>query len=679
MAGYVRRMREVRSRVGDRYLSFVAVTANGLPNWRVVTWFPLLALAGVVLLIVLHWSGSSSGQYWYTLGTGDDPRTIFGSPKAIRSDEWLVQQSWVVSQSNTGWGATNPTFPGGSDMTLLNELPSWHWSSLFRPHLWGYLLFGLDAGVAWHWWVPALALVTGCYLFLVTMLPRRPLTAAFIAVATYFTPLLQWFYTPSSVWPVAWALLALAGTIWIIKDPRLWVRVTWSAVLGYLAVTMAMGLYVPFIIPGLYVVVAFGIGMALRVRPWGELGWRGFLKRLLPLGIAAAATVIVTLLWVWSRWSTFVAIQSTVYPGHRSGRTGALLGQDPYLVGIAGAPWEEALRYRGTSILGGNSSEASSVILLCVFVLPGLIWFVVRSLRRGKRPDWLIISVLAVMAFFAAYLFIPGWDSIAQALQIGRLAPQRLRIGFIVLLPVVAALVIDRVDKDTNRRNWIPALLSTGATALIMFGMYRTILAHDPDLIGLAITALVTVPLLVLAVFLLFSRRFATLAAAAIMVSSVLMTAGVNPIYRGIFDLSETEIGQEVMAVDTANDGEWVGIGRYENMALIVQTGVGGYSGVQNYPSDEMWKEIDPDGEYEFFWNRLAHVQWKFGVGDPVVEGPSADVAVVTFDACSDFSQENVDYVLTSETPPSLDCLTEIEETKQGVLTFRIFEVVPPA
>ncbi len=679
MAVQVRRMHELRESVETRYLRWVAVAANGLPNWRVVTWFPALALVGVATLIILHWSGTSSGQYWYTLGTGDDPRLVLGSPKAIRSDEWLVQQSWVVSQSNTGWQDVNPTFPGGSDMTLLNELPSWHWSSLFRPHVWGYLLFGLNAGVAWHWWVPALALVSGCYLFLVTMLPRRPLTAAFLAVATYFTPLLQWFYTPSSVWPVAWALLAMAGTIWLIKDPRLWVRVTWSAVLGYLAVTMAMGLYVPFILPGLYVAVAFGLGLALRLRPWHELGWRKFMARLIPLGVAAVGALTVTLLWVWARWATVVAIQSTVYPGHRTGRTGLLLGQDPYLAKIAGAPWNEALRYRGTSILGGNSSEASSVILLCVFLLPGLLWFVMRTLRRGTRPDWLVISVVAVMALWAAYLFIPGWDSLAQAIQLGRVAPGRIRIGFVTLLPVAVALVVDHVDRFKERRHWIPGLVSAGWTAFIMYAVYSAIQAHDPGLVNQATTSLVTVPLLVLAAFLFFSRRFVAVAAASVMIASGLLTAGVNPIYQGIFDLSETEIGKEIMAVDAARDGEWVGIGRYEDMALLMQTGVGSYSGVQNYPSEEMWSEIDPESTYEELWNRLAHVQWAFGKGEPTVTGPHPDVVVVTLDPCSSFAQRDVDYVLADTPPKSLECLTELKAVKQGIFTFHIYEVVPPA
>jgi hypothetical protein len=74
----------------------------------------------------------------------------------------------------------------------------------------------------------------------------------------------------------------------------------------------------------------------------------------------------------------------------------------------------------------------------------------------------------------------------------------------------------------------------------------------------------------------------------------------------------------------------------------------------------------------------LAHVQWKFGEGDAKVTNPSPDVVVVSFDACSDFAQENVRYVLTTDDPPTTECLEPLSTTEQGSLTFTIFEVVPP-
>lgn len=673
---------EVRVSLWDRvtlgYVRLVTPAATGLPNWRVVLWFPILAALGVTVLIALQLSGSSSGVHWSLLGTGDDPRLLFGTPRPIRSDEWLVQQSWVVSQSNTGYSDTNPTFPGGSDMVVLNELPNWHWSSLFRPHLWGYLLFGLDVGVAWHWWVPALALVSGCYLFVVSMLPRRPLTAAFFAVGIYFTPLLQWFYTPSSVLPVAWALIAMAGVVWVVSDPRLWVRVTWAAVVGFLAVTMAMGLYVPFMLPGLYVFVAFAVGYVLRERPWtaGSLG--SFVRRVSPLLIAGLGAVVVTVVWVISRWDTVQAIQSTVYPGARTVHTGRLIAQDPFLAGFAGAPWGQALKSQGSSILGGNASEASTVILLAIFLFPAVLWFALRSLRKTARTDWLLVSCCVLMLVIAAYLLIPGWDGLAHLLQLDRVAPERFRIGFVVMLPLFAVLVIDQIDRTRSRSTAALGIGSAALTTAIMVALAAVIAINDPHVLALAPTWKVTVPLIIAAVLMLFFRRTVVVAAAFLALSALIVSVNVNPVYRGIFDLSETAVGKSIMQIDEAKDGEWLSLGSYEGRALLTQTGVGSYSGVQIYPSEEMWSEIDPSGAYEENWNRLAHINWVVGSGDPVMNNPSADVVTVTFDACADFAQGNVDYVISDTGEVASACLNELTVVTQGALTYRIYEVVPP-
>ena len=116
--------RLLQLRVFFAYARFLAVSAVGLPNWRVVLWFPVLLLLGTAIAVALGLSGTSSGAHWLNLGTGADPRLLEGMPRPIRSDEWLVAQGWVVSQSKHGYPAVNPGFPGGLDMTVLNELPT---------------------------------------------------------------------------------------------------------------------------------------------------------------------------------------------------------------------------------------------------------------------------------------------------------------------------------------------------------------------------------------------------------------------------------------------------------------------------------------------------------------------------------------------------------------------------
>lgn len=661
------------------YLRFVQPSERGLPNWRVLLGFPVLATLFIGVLIALQISGSSSGAHWFSLGQGTDPQLLAGTPRAIRQDEWLIHQSWVVSSYQAGFAALNPMFPGGSDVTVLNELPSWDWSSLFRPHVWGYLLFGLDVGVAWHWWVPALLLVIGCYVFVVSVLPRRPLMAALLAVSMYFTPLLQWWYGPSTAMPMAWAFLAMAASVWVLVDPRPWVRISWSAVVGYLAVTMAMGLYVPWIIPSLLTFLTFAVGYLLRVRPWQNSRLREVAARVAPFVIAGAASLAVTVVWAATRLSTFDAIQSTVYPGQRSLPTGDVFRNDPLLVKVAGAPWAKALQNQDSSILGANSSEGSSAILLCLFLLPGVVWFAVRSLRRSRATEWLLICFVVYLAVIAAYFVLPGWDAIAQVIQFDQVAPERFRIAFAMFVPVFAVLVVDQVDRYPGRLNWAPGLLSAGTAGVVLIAVWYLIRKNDPTVLAAATGWKTVAVLLVLASLFLFVRKLATVAAAMILAVALLIGWGVNPVYRGFFDLSETDIGNEVQKIDAEDDGTWVGVGSLEVMAILMQSGVSSYSGAQNYPSEEMWEEIDPTSAYESKWNRLGHVEWVIASGEPRVSNPWADAIEVTLDPCSEFAQSRVDYVLSDQEAIASPCVVEAADIVEGSMNLRVYRIIPPA
>jgi hypothetical protein len=111
--------------------------------------------------------------------------------------------------------------------------------------------------------------------------------------------------------------------------------------------------------------------------------------------------------------------------------------------------------------------------------------------------------------------------------------------------------------------------------------------------------------------------------------------------------------------------------------AVLLETGVQAYNGFQGAPSDAMWADIDPAGAYEFEWNRLAGVNWIAGQGEPTVSNPAADQIQVTFDACSDFAQANVDYVLADDKRLDLTCLDTVRAFELPKSTLSIYEVVP--
>ena len=361
-----------------RYRVFIAPNRkDDLPSLRVLLAFPALLLVAGILLIGSAINGTSSGQYYGQVYSGQDSALIAGHPKAIRSDEWNVAVSWSISQVQQGLPERNGTFPGGMDAAIPQDLPRLDWSVAFRPHLVGYLFLDIDHAYAWKWWLPALSLLAAAYCFLVTVLPRRPGVAVALSIGFYFSPFFQWWFLPSTLWPAAWAFATMASLIWAVKSQSVPARWIWAIIISYLTIVMAMGLYAPFIVPVVLIIPLFTIGLVVeRWRRGGRM--LEILKRVLPTLIAGALAAAVTALWLRSKAAAVDAFLGTDYPGERLSGTGS--SDFLTLARTVSSSFSEALR-RDAGFLGTNSSEASTFFLIGAFLLPIVCWSVYRSVR----------------------------------------------------------------------------------------------------------------------------------------------------------------------------------------------------------------------------------------------------------------------------------------------------------
>jgi hypothetical protein len=440
-----------------------------------------------------------------------------------------------------------------------------------------------------------------------------------------------------------------------------------------------MGLYVPFILPGLLAYVAFAVGIVHR-HWWVEnQPALSLLRQLIPLLAAGMAATAVLVVWVLTRWATIVALLSTVYPGQRSEPTGILLQREPHLTGLGGFPWNQVLtRTSAPTLIGPNSSEGSGVLLLALFLVPGIVWLLVISRRRTHRLDGLVVAMIVFLTIVAAYLFVPGWDALAHLLLLDRVPPERFRIVFLVLLPVFAALTVEKVDALRSRWSWGAGALS-GVIALSSFvALALSLDAHDPIVLQLAPRWPIIIIAIVAAIMLFFVRTLVPLAV-LLTLSTVLVTGwGVNPIYHGIFDLSATPAGRTVERIDRADPGTWISVGSGETRATVVETGVKSLSGVQSYPSTRMWTQIDPGKKYEVAWNRLGQIVWSFAPGPMTITNPKPDTIQITVDPCSDFAVEHIDYVLADGPMPPSPCMSPIESSHIGNSTMTVYRIDGP-
>lgn len=650
-----------------------ALRPDGLPRVRVLLALPaLLVLAGVIL-VALGINGSSSGAYYGQLYTGKDPALIAGTPQSIRSDEWNVGVPWSISQVQQGLPDRNETFPGGMDAELPYDLPQSTPSVIFKPHNWGYLFLDIDRATAWKWWAPGLALIAAAFVFLVIMLPRRPLLSAVLAVGFYFSPFFQWWYQTTTFWPVVWGLVTMAALLWAARSRPGWSRWVWALVVAFFTVVMAMIIYAPFIIPVVLVVLFFGLGLVIQALT-SRAGVLAVTKRFLPVLVAGAVGGIITVIWLKSKSATVDAFLGTVYPGERLMPTGG--GSAIAFARTVGSSFSESLANDG-SFLGINSSEASTFFLLGIFLLPIAGWIVVRRVRTRAALPWISISLVAVLALFLAFMFLPGWDAIAHLLFLDRSTPDRLRIGVGVISLALLASVIRDLDDDSiaTPRRWLAGattslfVLSQLAIAAAVYSVQGADHLWGKSPLWLVFTLVSGA-----AIYAIARRRF-VLGSIAFLLVCVASCAFVNPVYVGVLDLRESVISKDIRTIDANDPGAWLGIGTPLTTALLVESGVEAFNGTQGAPSEDMWAMVDPQDRYEAQWNRIGSVRWTPGPGEPVVTNPAPDIISSTFDACGTFATTHVAYVLSDDQELFSPCLAEVQRVTLPTSTMTIYKI----
>ncbi len=653
-----------------RWREWAGPRADGLPRVRVLLAYPALLLVVLTVLVAAGLSGTSTGVVHDWFETGADGDLVAFEPQAIRSDEWAVQTVYTVSQVEEGLPLRNDTLPGGVDMSLNWEAPYAEWSAAFRPHNLGFFVLPFDQAFALKWWLPGFALAAAAYMLLVSLMPRRPAASAVLATAFLFSPFFQWWYIPQTLWPVAWALLTMTAIVWTTGLASRRARWWWSLPVGYVTVTAALGIYAPFLIPVAWVTAAFGVGWVLRRDGGGTVRER--LRRVVPVLAGGAAGAGVVVVFLLTRWETIQGFLGTVYPGQRVVATGEGLADPDRLAAFLGT-FSLALNGGTSHGIRPNSSEAATFVFLGAFVALGGLWLLVHLWRTRRVLEVPLVTALACGLLFAAFLYVPGWDPLARLLLLDRVTPARLLIGLGLLSLLLVALVVRAMDVYDLRAPWWVAA-GVGVVVVVSHLLLADRLSHRPGALE-ASGAWFVLTLALATSAVLLVRRSVLLGGVAFLALSLVLAGWVNPLYRGVFDLRETDVAQAVSELDEEVPGRWVGVGDAMVGPILTVTGVGAFNAFQGAPDVDTWERLDPSGRHEVAWNRFGNVGWIVDEDARRISNPAPDQVRINFDSCAAYEQSEITHVL-ADRPIEQDCLELVDVVREPVATYRIYQVV---
>ncbi len=655
------------------FLTRLRTVASGV--WA----FPAVLTLLLIVLTLLKISGSSIGIYnQYFTGSPKSPALIAGQPRAIRSDEWVVNTQMTIAQKNTGFARINHNIGKGEDMSVILDVPYKEWSEIFRPQNWSFFVMPFDNAFAFKWWVMGYLLMLSCYFFVLSLCPGKKVIAASLSVALFFSAFVQWWYQYITLGPLYYSLFMGILVIKFLKEKRQLQKLLLLAALSYVLVCFALVIYPPFQIPCAIAIGSFLVGNALQQR--GLRPSKDWWHRIFLLGASALAAVLIVGLFLATRLSVIQTINQTAYPGQRIVQSGGY-NLPHFLAGNLGIQFEndnKAAAYVIPNNSISNQSEASGFILLVPFLFLPSLWIIYHDYRKKIPSDWALITTNLALLTMLGWLFIPHLTLLGKILILDKVPLNRLIIGIGLINLIIIVLVMRRLF---NQKKQLIPPLTLAAYIVAIFILQLAIGLHAqhvfPGFIKIHKVVALALPIPIV-VLLLFKQRF-NFAMLGLAAFAVVTSASVNPLYRGTAVLSANPLVASIKNIASTNNGRWItDVGTLENVNIM--SGVPSLSGVYDYPQLNLWKPLDPTGSQQYLYNRYAHVNFVLD-RNTAVSAPSklilpvADHLGVLTEPCGPFlKQADVRFIVT-EVPIVDSCASLQQSIKFPAHNFLIYRI----
>lgn len=633
--------------------------------------FPALLTIALLLLTGLRINGSSIGIYHQFLyNSSKDTNLLANKPRAIRSDEWVVNTQMTIAQQNNNFSSINTHLGNGEDMDLIVDAPTDSIWQLFKPHNIVFHILPLEYAFAFKWWFMGYLLILSSYFFVLRFLPNQKLIAALLALAFYFSPFIQWWYQFITIAPIYYGLFIFLTTtrIYSIPPKNRRALLLYTLLLVYLCVCFALVQYPAFQIATIFAVAPLTLAYTGRKNLLSKRSW------LIIAGFVLSGVIALTFLY--GVRSELANISNSAYPGKRVVTSG---GYDySHLLASNVSPLFQsntrAAQYTIPTSGAMNQSESSNFI----FILPLLIAPLLYLIRKKESPARAyILAIITTFALLSLWMVVPHLDGIGKILLLDKIPLQRLLIAFGILNLAAITILL---------RYWVYPVANKIALGLYIAVIFAvsvivTLSIHlrFPLFIGIKLSLLLSIVYPLLACLLLLGYK--QLFAAGLLTFTVASTIFVNPLYQGLSVVTKNPLSSSIHELNSQNPGRWAfEDSSFENFALM--EGADTLTGVFSYPQVGYWRSLAPSNTNSDIYNRYAHVGINFDrhgdVRPTKFVSPTPDHFSIYTEPCGDFTKKvSLRYLVTSveissSSNPCLHLLKRLPLTGGYVIIYSI-------
>lgn len=575
-----------------------------ISNFENINLFPLsksarrflvlcLLLFGVSVAFKLH--GLSIGEWdnWLPSEQYKNENTILGKPRAIRSDEWLVSTPFILSQVGNNYSEKNLNIGPGNTLLLVHyNLPSYHFSSFFRPQNYGFFLFEYERGFSFMWNYKVFGLlISSFFLFLVFTKNNfyLSLTGSFLVYLSSFNQ--WWFSIPLPDLIIAFNMMVVFFFLFVNSLSKKSIFLYAFGVI-YFFINFALILYPPFqiVLGYLFLFLAFIIIYDCYANSNCH---NAKFKIFTVLFWLLCCSVFFYFYYLDVQEVANLAL-STEYPGERK-LLGGNIQIERYFSGFYDIFYSED-RFPKCY---GNVCESSSFFLLYPFFIPILVLSLIKKEYHIDYRIWIVLVYIVLITIWMLYGFSP---EIAHATLFERVPAGRAFLGLGVA-NILMTILIFKWMQDGNI-TFKYRLVYYAFIFIILSSLGLMMRGADPSFYSYRVIAISSI-IFTFVLFTIFEQRLKLFIAAMLLIS--IPNFFVNPIQYGMPQFKEKELSKFIKNNYFLKEN-WLAYGNTVVPMYLKSQGLNVINGVNFLPNFNRLNILDRKHQYSKIYNRYAHI-----------------------------------------------------------------------
>jgi hypothetical protein len=578
---------------------------------------------------------------------------IFGTAREIRSDEWLVNLSRIISGSYSRYGSENSVVRGvASSGISATGGYYFDYSALRSVSSLGYYFLDVSYGNSFAWnFQMIFGALLAFELFMIVTKGKK--------LYSLLGCVLLWFSSFNMWWSICYLLLPAIAIVvffyYMIKSVNWKKRLLFGILLALSGADFCTNLYPAWQVPFGWVILSLMVWILIDNKEWKD--YRPADWTVITVCILFMGSIIGRFLQVDS--SYIQAVTATVYPGMRENYGGyslyKLLGYGAGMIN----PFVEI----------GNAPEIGT--FFAVFPL-GII-LAGHILKKEKWKNNLIWCLSVPTAVLLLYCAVGLPSFLAKALMLSYSTPIRavdaLGISATILL-IVSLSEMEVCGKMHKAWALLFSSISCVWAVISCLNIYST-----KSMILICIIELATAAVIYI---LLHEDQSKLKRWTIISISFVLLADGiiVNPITVGLSAITEKPLYQKVRTILSQNQEHtrWIGLDNRINANYLIACGAPTMNSTNYIPNEELWNVLDSNHSKEELWNRYAHILITLS-NEKQTEVNLTYADEIDIELCADdFQRLNVNYVLGSQEsiPDSYKNILEKIYDEDGSILYRV-------